>query len=166
MISLIVARAQNSAIGRDGDMPWDLPEDLAMFQRETRGGAVIMGRRTWESLPVAFRPLKGRFNVVVSRSEVAGPDAVVTSVTDAIASSHAAGYTRIYGIGGAGIYRAMLPLAHRLLVTEVDLEVPDADTFFPAFDEADWSEVGRHVLRTEEPGCVLRELLRVGLATA
>ncbi|MDE0850766.1 dihydrofolate reductase, partial [Yoonia sp.] len=85
MISLIVARAKNSAIGRDGDMPWDLPEDLAMFQRETRGGAVIMGRRTWESLPVAFRPLKGRFNVVVSRSEVAGPDAVVTSITDAIA---------------------------------------------------------------------------------
>ena len=160
MISLVVARAKNGAIGRDGDMPWDLPEDLASFQRETRGGAVIMGRRTWDSLPEAYRPLKGRFNVVVTRSDVAGPDAVVTSVEAAIAASKAAGYARIYGIGGAGIYGGMLPLAHRLLVTEVDLDVPDADTFFPAFEEKDWTEIGRHVLRTDEPGCVRRELVR------
>jgi dihydrofolate reductase len=159
MISLIVARAKNGAIGRDGDMPWDLPEDLAMFQRETRGGAVSMGRRTWESLPEAYRPLKGRFNVVVTRSDLAGPDAVVGSVEEAIAACNTAGYTRTYGIGGAGIYKAMLPLAHRLLVTEVDLTVADADTFFPTFDEADWREIGRHVLRTEGPACVLRELV-------
>jgi len=118
-------------------MPWDLPEDLAMFQRETRGGAVIMGRRTWESLPAAYRPLKGRFNVVVTRSDLAGPEAVVRSVQEA---------------------PALLPLAHRLLITEVDLEVADADTFFPAFAEEEWREIGRHVLRTDEPGCVLREL--------
>jgi dihydrofolate reductase len=159
MISLIVARAKNGAIGRDGDMPWDLPEDLAMFQRETRGGAVIMGRKTWDSLPEAYRPLKGRFNVVVTRSDIVGPDAVVQSIEDAIAACQAKSYTRIYGIGGAGIYKAMLPLAHRLLITEVDLGVTDADTFFPALDEGDWTEIGRHVLRTDAPGCVLRELM-------
>lgn len=161
MISLIVARAKNGAIGRDGDMPWDLPEDLAMFQRETRGGAVIMGRRTWESLPEAYRPLKGRFNVVVTRSDITGPDAVVQSIEDAIAACQAQGYTRIYGIGGAGIYKAMLPLAHRLLITEVDLEVTDADTFFPAFEEDRWTEIGRHDLREIKPTCVLRELVKL-----
>ena len=160
MITLIVARAKNSAIGRDGDMPWDLPEDLKMFQRETMGGAVIMGRRTWDSLPAAYRPLKNRFNVVVSRAEIKGPHAVVTSIDAALAACQGEGHMRVYGIGGAGIYRAMLPLAHRLLVTEVDLEVTDADTFFPAFDEGKWKEIGRHVLRTDEPGCVLRELAR------
>lgn len=159
MITLIVARARNGAIGRDGDMPWDLPEDLAMFQRETRGGAVIMGRRTWESLPAAVRPLKGRFNVVITRSEIAGPDAVVQSVEAAVAACEAAGHTRIYGIGGAGVYAAMLPLAHRLLVTEVDLTVDDADTFFPSFEEGAWREIGRHHLRTDAPGCVLKELM-------
>ena len=160
MISLIVARAKNSAIGRDGDMPWDLPEDLAMFQRETRGGAVIMGRRTWESLPAAYRPLKGRFNVVVTRSDLAGPEAVVRSVQEALDVCQTQGHTRIYGIGGASIYAALLPLAHRLLITEVDLEVADADTFFPAVEEEEWREIGRHVLRTDEPGCVLRELVK------
>lgn len=159
MITLIVARAKNSAIGRDGDMPWDLPEDLKMFQRETMGGAVIMGRRTWDSLPAGFRPLKNRFNVVVSRAEIDGPHAVVTSIDAALAACQAEGHTRIYGIGGAGIYTAMLPLAHRLLLTEVELEVTDADTFFPAFDEEEWREIGRHVLRVDEPGCVLRELV-------
>jgi len=159
MISLIVARAKNGAIGRDGDMPWDLPEDLAMFQRETRGGAVIMGRRTWESLPEAYRPLKGRFNVVVTRSDLSGPDAVVGSIEDAIAACTVAQYTRIYGIGGAGIYKSLLPHAHRLLITEVALDIPDADTFFPDFEESNWSEIGRHVLRVEGPECVLRELL-------
>lgn len=140
-------------------MPWHLPEDLAMFQRETRGGAVIMGRRTWDSLPEAYRPLKGRHNVVVTRSALDGPDDVVGSIEAAIAACQAAGYTRVYGIGGAGIYKAMLPLAHRLLITEVDLEVTDADTFFPAIDEESWREIGRHVLRMDAPSCVLQELM-------
>ncbi|UWR00478.1 dihydrofolate reductase [Rhodobacteraceae bacterium S2214] len=160
MISLIVARAKNNAIGRDGDMPWHLPEDLAMFQRETRGGAVIMGRRTWDSLPEAYRPLKGRHNVVVTRSALDGPDDVVESIEAAIAACHAAGYTRVYGIGGAGIYAALLPLADRLLITEVDLTVSDADTFFPTFDETEWRQIGQHVLRPEGPACVLRELIK------
>ncbi|MEM9422743.1 MAG: dihydrofolate reductase, partial [Pseudomonadota bacterium] len=78
MISLIVGRSTNGAIGRDGDIPWHVPEDLKFFQRETMGGAIIMGRKTWESLP--FKPLKNRLNVVVSRGEVEGADLSVNSV--------------------------------------------------------------------------------------
>ncbi|MEC7763879.1 MAG: dihydrofolate reductase [Pseudomonadota bacterium] len=157
MLSLIVARAQGGAIGRDGDIPWHAPEDLRMFQRETTGGAIIMGRKTWESLPV--KPLKNRLNIVVSR-DAGLTDHVVGSVEDAIALARGEGYTRVYGIGGAGIYAALLPLADRLLVTEVELDVPDADAFFPAFDEAYWFELHRSPLRDADPACVLRDLIR------
>lgn len=157
MISLIVARARGGAIGRDGDIPWHAPEDLRAFQRETRGGAVIMGRRTWESLPV--RPLKDRLNILVSRDSSLA-EHVCASVSAAIERAQAAGYHRIYGIGGAAIYAEMLPLAHRLLITEVALDVADADAFFPEFERGQWREIARSTLRTEAPACVLHEWLR------
>ncbi|MCT4607789.1 MAG: dihydrofolate reductase [Pelagimonas sp.] len=157
MITLIVARARNSAIGKDNDIPWFAPEDLAMFKRETLGGAIIMGRKTWESLPV--KPLKSRLNVVVSR-DPSLHDHVSPSVQGALDLCRAEGYHRIYGIGGQSIYAALLPFAQRLMVTEVDLEIPDADAFFPSFDENDWSEVTRSPLRDEGPACYLRELIR------
>lgn len=157
MLSLIVARATNGAIGKDGDIPWSVPEDLKFFQRETLGGAVIMGRRTWESLPV--KPLARRMNIVVSRDESLA-DHVCASVEAALEMAHAAGYARVYGIGGEGIYRAMLPLADRLLVTEVDVSVPDADAFFPDFDAADWRDLGAIELRPAGPRAVVRELVR------
>ncbi|MGO4916221.1 dihydrofolate reductase [Pseudogemmobacter sp. W21_MBD1_M6] len=156
MITLIVARARNNAIGRNGDIPWDVPEDLRMFWRETTQGALIMGRRTWESLPV--KPLKGRFNCVVTRGDVPA-DAVCRSVDEAINACYAAGYSRIYGIGGQAIYQALLPRAHRLLITEVDLDVPDADTWFPDFNEQDWTTVHTRTLREDGPRCVLKERL-------
>lgn len=158
MLSLVVARARDGAIGRDGDIPWHVPEDLALFQRETVGGAIIMGRRTWESLPV--RPLKGRFNIVVTSREAAGADHVARSVEAAVAAAREAGRTRVYGIGGAGIYAALMPLADRLVLTEVDLAVPDADTHFPPVEEGRWREVSRMVVREEGPRCVLRDLVR------
>lgn len=158
MLSLVVARAQRGAIGRGNTIPWHAPEDLAFFQRETTGGAVIMGRRTWESLP--FRPLKNRLNIVLSSGPVDGAEHVCAKAADALALAAARGQARVYGIGGAGVYAALLPLAHRLLITEVALDVPDADTFFPQIDEDDWHEVQRLTLRTEGPACVLRELLR------
>lgn len=159
MISLIVARAQNGAIGRDGDIPWHVPEDLKAFQRETSGGAVIMGRNTWDSLPAAFRPLKGRLNCVVSRSDV-GADVMCRSLPEALKTCADAGYMRIYGIGGAGIYAGLLPYAHRLVITDVETSVPDADTFFPEFEKQDWAEQGAYELRVENPRCVMREWLR------
>lgn len=156
MITLIVARDRNGAIGRDGDIPWHLPGDLKMFQRETTGGAVIMGRATWESLPV--KPLKGRLNIVVSRDRGLA-EHVVGSVAEAVALARAEGYFRLYGIGGAGIYREMLPLADRLLLTEVDCAVEGADTWFPEVDEGEWREISS--LRGEgELGYLVRELRR------
>ena len=161
MLTLIAARARNGAIGKDGDIPWHLPEDLAFFQRETRGGAIIMGRRTWESLPV--HPLKGRFNIVVSRDSEVAPkaDAVVPSLDAALKAAREAGFMRLYGIGGAGIYAGLMAQAHRLLLTDVDLMIDGADTFFPQVDPALWREIDRQELRREGPSAVARELLRV-----
>lgn len=160
MLTLIAARSRNGAIGKDGDIPWHLPADLAFFQRETRGGAIIMGRRTWESLPV--HPLKGRFNIVVSRDAGAAPqaDAVVPSLDAALGAAREAGFMRVYGIGGAGIYAGLMARAHRLLLTEVDLVVENADTFFPQVEPGLWHEIDRQELRGDGPAAVVRELLR------
>ncbi|MBW4963225.1 dihydrofolate reductase [Sulfitobacter sp. CW3] len=157
MITLIVAKALNGAIGRDGTIPWQVPEDLKSFQRETLGGALIMGRNTWDSLP--FRPLPKRLNIVVS-SRPDAADIVVPTVADGIALASEQGYDRVYGIGGAGIYQEMLGLADRLLISEVDVEIPDADTFFPTFEPANWRAVNDRVLRETEPRCTVREYLR------
>ena len=157
MISLVVARARNGAIGKDNDIPWHAPEDLKAFQRETLGGAIIMGRNTWDSLP--FKPLKNRLNIVVS-SNLDAAEIVVPSIEDAIALARAEGYARIYGIGGAGIYRAMLPIADRLMITEVDLEIEAADAFFPEFDADQWDVLAQQELRSQDPACVMVEYLR------
>jgi dihydrofolate reductase len=157
MITLIAARDRNGAIGKDNTIPWDAPEDLKFFMRETMGGAVIMGRNTWESLP--FKPLKNRLNIVVS-SQGVDHEHVFATVEDAIAFARSEGRARIYGMGGFGIYKAMLPLADRLVITEVDTEVEGADTWFPAFDPAEWREVSRMALRTEAPRCEVVEWVR------
>lgn len=160
MISVIVARARGGAIGRDNTIPWHAPEDLAAFQRETLGGAVIMGRRTWESLPK--RPLPRRLNIVVTSQPAPAEEGVLFLPLDqAIPAAHAVGYLRIYAIGGAGIYAAFLPLADRLLITEVALDLHDADTFFPEFDARDWRLNACVPLRADGPACELMEYLRV-----
>lgn len=159
MLSLIVARAQDGAIGRDGTIPWSVPEDLAFFQRETLGAAVIMGRRTWESLP--RRPLPRRQNIVVASGEVSGAAVLVGSVAEALEMAAAAGHLRVYGIGGARIYAELLPRAERLLITEVAVQVPDADTRFPDLDLAHWHCRARLELRAAAPRCVVHEYLRI-----
>lgn len=158
MITLIVARARNGAIGRAGTIPWSVPEDLRFFQRETLGGALIMGRATWQSLPV--KPLPKRLNIVVSGTPDAAP-VMAATVTSAIAHAADEGYQRIYGIGGARIYQDMLPLAHRLLISHVDLDVTDADTFFPPIDLSSWQKVGEQTLRPADPYCQLVEYLKM-----
>ena len=157
MLTLIVARARNGAIGKGNTIPWHATEDLAAFQRETTGGALIMGRRTWESLPV--KPLKGRLNCVVSTN----PDLaehVFATPEAALEFALQSGYRRIYGIGGEAIYRHLMPIADRLLVTEVDLEIEGADAFFPPFPPNDWRQQPESVLRAQNPRCVLHEFLR------
>lgn len=163
MLTLVTARAHNGAIGRNGAIPWSAPEDLAFFQRETLGGALIMGRRTWDSLP--RKPLPRRMSIVVTSRP--GDDAAdgngpvwVTSLDAAVAAAGEAGRARLYGIGGARIYEGLMPQADRLLITEVALDVAGADTFFPAFDPADWHMGQRMTLRDAAPACVVQEYIR------
>ena len=157
MISLVVGRDQNGAIGRGNDIPWYAPEDLKFFKRETLGGAIIMGRNTWDSLP--FKPLKDRMNIVVSSKGCAAAH-ICASVSDAVELAYQHGYRRVYGIGGAGIYREMIEIADRLLITEVELSVDDADTFFPDFSEQEWRVIGQTELQNDDPKCIVYEYLR------
>jgi dihydrofolate reductase len=157
MITLIVARDKNGAIGREGTIPWDIPEDLKSFQRETLGGALIMGRNTWDSLPV--KPLARRLNVVVS-SQPDAADTVVPSVEAAVRLALGQGYDRIYGIGGARIYEEMVSLADRLLISDVEIKVEGADTYFPKIDLNDWRMISDRSLRMIEPRCRVSEFLR------
>lgn len=157
MLTLIAARSRNGAIGKDNIIPWDAPEDMAFFARETTGGAIIMGRNTWDSFP--RKPLPRRMNIVVTTRPFDG-DAVATTMDRAVQIARDAGHARIYGIGGQRIYEALLPKADRLLVTEVDLDIADADAFFPAFGPSGWRLVTKQTLREKGPACVLHEYLR------
>lgn len=128
-LGMIWAEARGGAIGRGGVMPWHLPEDLAHFRRETTGAPVIMGRRTWESLPERFRPLPGRENVVVSRDPHGeAPGATVVASLESALETVGDG---AWIMGGGQLYRAAMPLADTLVVTRIDLDVADADTFAP-----------------------------------
>ena len=156
-ISLVVARARNGVIGRDGDLPWRLRSDLQRFKAITIGKPCIMGRKTWESLPL--KPLPGRLNVVLTRDEGWGEDgqakgALVCRTLDEaieIAREQAEddGVDEICVIGGAGLFEAVLPRAKRLYVTEVDAEV-EGDVRFPAFDEGAWVEVSSEAVAAGE----------------
>jgi len=141
-VALVAAVARGAVIGRDGTIPWRLPEDVAFFKELTTGHVVVMGRRTWESIPERFRPLPGRRNVVVTRNpEWAAEGAErAGSVEDALALAE--GAERVFVIGGAEVYAAALPQADDLVLTEIDLEV-DGDTVFPEWDRGEFEEVSR-----------------------
>jgi dihydrofolate reductase len=125
VIGLVWAQSANGVIGRDGTLPWHLPEDLKLFRSLTTGTTVLMGRRTWESLPPRFRPLPGRRNLVLSRT----PQEGVETFPD-LPQALAAVAGDVWVIGGAAVYRAALPLADRIVVTEIQ-ESFDGDTFAP-----------------------------------
>jgi dihydrofolate reductase len=138
-LTLIAALARNRAIGRDNAMPWRLPEDLKHFKRLTLGHAVIMGRKTFESLG---SPLSGRDNIVITRSRDWSPPGcvVVHSLDAALASAESRG--EAFVIGGAQIYALAMPLAQRLYLTEIERDF-DGDAFFPEYDRSAWREVSR-----------------------
>ena len=133
-IGLIWAQATDGVIGDAGSIPWHLPEDLAHFKELTLGAAVIMGRRTWDSLPVRFRPLAGRTNIVITRQEDWLAEGAIVVHSLAAALDRAADAS-VWIIGGGEIYRQAMPLAGRLEVTEVDLAAA-GDTVAPAVDAA------------------------------
>lgn len=147
-LHLIYARAANGVIGKDNTMPWHLPEDMAHFKQLTQGCAVIMGRKTWDSLPPRFRPLPGRTNIVVTRdANYRARGAIVTTSFEnarAIALGDALRRfaTEIAVIGGAEIYAQSMRMADRLEITEVHAR-PDGDTRFDTIDAKEWDEVAR-----------------------
>lgn len=138
-IVLVVAVAKNGIIGADGGLPWHVPSDLKRFKAMTMGKPVIMGRRTWEGLPM--RPLPGRLNIVMTRDRnYVAPGAVVAA--DAAAALDAAAAQpsdEISVIGGADIFRLFLPRADRIYLTDVDV-APDGDTLFPPLSPEQWRE--------------------------
>jgi dihydrofolate reductase len=133
-VGLIWAQSTSGVIGRGGGIPWQLPEDLARFKELTMGHTVVMGRRTWESLPAKFRPLPGRRNVVVTRQTDFSADGatVVGSLDEALTESDA------WVVGGEQIYTLAMPRATRCEVTEIDIDLPrdDRDVVAPVLDEA------------------------------
>jgi dihydrofolate reductase len=144
-INLIWAQAYDRVIGKDGTMPWHLAEDLAHFKRTTLGCPVIMGRKTWDSIPPKFRPLPGRANIVLTRQN----DWHYAGV-QRMADLHAAiafckqiepAPNAVWVIGGAQIYAQALPLAHKIVVTEIDAAF-EGDAFAPQLD-ASWRENAR-----------------------
>lgn len=135
-LSIVVAIAEDGAIGRAGTLPWRLPADLQHFKRETMGNPVIMGRRTWEELK--GRPLKGRTNIVLSHSLKEVPEGVLLceSLDKAIEASATEGFEKAAVIGGASLFAEGVPRADILHITRVHAHIPDADTFFPEIDLA------------------------------
>ena len=140
-VGLIWAQARHGVIGKDGVMPWHLPEDLKHFKRTTLNHPVIMGRRTWDSIPARFRPLPGRDNIVVTRqpdwNEIGAQRG--SNLREALQKCDNAG--QVWVIGGAQIYAQAMPLADELVVTEIDADF-DGDAHAPAIGP-EWQEVAR-----------------------
>lgn len=151
IVSLVIARAANGMIGVQGRIPWRIPEDMKHFRAVTMGKPCIMGRKTWDSLPK--KPLPGRANIVLTRDDSFRAEGAAVAHTFDEALALAAGADEIAVIGGADIYVAALPYAHRIYLTEVHAEF-DGDVSMPAFDPADWKEVQRedHAPSDNAPG--------------
>jgi dihydrofolate reductase len=145
-LAIVVARAANGVIGRKGDLPWRLKSDLALFKANTLGKPVIMGRKTWDSLP--RKPLPGRMNLVLSMDGSFEPEQAVVcesfleAVQMAREQAQEDGVDEVCVIGGRALFEMALPKAKRLYLTEVDAS-PEGDVTFPAFDEGAWTEVRR-----------------------
>lgn len=147
IISLVAAASDNNVIGKDNWMPWDLPAELAHFRAYTRGKTVIMGRKTFDAMMQALgRPMPGRHNIVVSRSQDHGyPEGVdvVGSVEEAIELAKKDGLPEVCVIGGGAIYEAALPYANRISLSRVHAVIEGGEAFFPEFSMDEWKEVSR-----------------------
>ena len=137
-VALIWAQAHDRVIGAGGKLPWHLPEDLTLFRRLTTGSTVVMGRRTWESLPERFRPLPGRTNVVLTSDPHWSAEGAsrASSVADVLSA-----HEDVWVIGGGAVYTAFLPYASRVVVTDVDLRV-EGDAWAPVLDPG-WRRTAR-----------------------
>jgi dihydrofolate reductase len=140
IISLIVAAAENNAIGRHNQLLWRLPNDLKFFKNTTWGMPVVMGRKTYES--IAGEPLPGRINIVITQQQGYDPERekviVVNSLDEAVEKAKQTDCKEVFIAGGGEIYKQALPVANRIYLTRVHAAFPDAEVFFPAFDEKEW----------------------------
>jgi dihydrofolate reductase len=145
-IAFVVAAARNGVIGQEGRLPWRISSDLKSFKAITAGKPVIMGRKTWESLPV--KPLPGRTNIVLTRDKSyrATGATTVTTPDDAVAAAEKTGPSEICVIGGGEIFAALMARASRIYLSEVDL-CPPGDTFFTLANPGEWREVSRDVVK-------------------
>ena len=141
-ISLVAAIARGGVIGDGTSIPWRIPEDLAFFRDLTTGHPVVMGRRTWDSLPTRFRPLPGRRNIVVTRNDAWAADGAERAGSVDGALRLAEGAEEVFVIGGAEIFAAALPRADRLVLTEIDLDVT-GEVVFPDWDRETFAESTR-----------------------
>ena len=141
-VSLVAAVARGGVIGLAGRLPWRIPDDMRRFRELTMGHPVVMGRRTWDSLPDRFRPLPGRRNVVVTRNAAWQGDGAerAGSLEDALQLLD--GAPRVFVIGGAELYAYALPLADELHLTEIDVDM-EGDTFFPSWERPAFEETSR-----------------------
>jgi dihydrofolate reductase len=141
-VSLIAAVARNMTIGKDGDLPWRLPDDMRFFMETTTNHPVVMGRKSFEALPPKFRPLPNRTNIVITRQEdYHAPGAIVFNSLEAgLDYAQTIEDNEIFITGGGEIYTLALPLADRIYLTEVEAEV-EGDAHFPEFDKSKW-EIG------------------------
>jgi dihydrofolate reductase len=146
VISLIVAMAQNGVIGRGNALPWRLPADLKRFREFTLGKPILMGRKTYESIG---HPLPGRANLVLTRDRLWQASGVIAvhSVEEALLQTRTC--DELVAIGGAEIYRLLLPLARRIYLTHVHADVP-GDTYFPAFDPGQWDDLDYRTLPADD----------------
>ncbi len=150
IVSLIVARAENGVIGADGKLPWRIPSDMKWFKAQTLGKPVIMGRKTWESLPK--RPLPERRNIVVSRNTAFRAEGAEMAASLGAALHLCAGAEEVMVIGGAEIYALALPLASRIYLTRVHAS-PEGDAHLPEFSSAQWRAISceRHAAEGGAP---------------
>jgi len=154
-VSIIASRSINGVIGSNGAIPWSIPRDIARAKALTAGKTVIMGRKTWDSLPL--KPLTDRLNIVLTKNYFSKiKDAEISHDLDRIIKNvHA---DEIFIIGGAEIYAQAMPYANKMYITEV-LTFSDGDTYFPSFDHNEWVEVSRQEI-TGTPCFIFRELHR------
>ncbi|MHB0990306.1 MAG: dihydrofolate reductase [Burkholderiales bacterium] len=140
IISLVAAVSRNGVIGIRNSLPWHLPADLRFFKQLTLGHAIVMGRKTFDSIG---RPLPGRTNIVISRGTYQAPQGVeaVNSIDAAIALCEE--QSEVFFIGGGEIFQQAMGVAQRLYLTEIDIDIPDGDAWFPEFDRKAWTEIRR-----------------------
>jgi len=158
-ITIVAAIARGGVIGSGNTIPWRVPEDMARFRALTMGHPVVMGRRTWDSLPDRFRPLPGRRNIVVTHNPAWAAEGAdrASSLEDALALL--GDEEQVFVIGGAELYALALPLADELQLTEIEADV-DGDVFFPLLDAADFEEMSRESLESETGTSIAFVVLR------